>query len=352
MAVDQKNSFLRNIWYYALPGEQIKPGQMLTKQLLGEPILFGRTTKGTVFALRDICPHRAVPLSCGRFNGQEIECAYHGWRFDREGKCTAIPALLDDRDVDLSLFRVRRYPVRESQGNIWIYMSQTDKGEVEEPQLEPPSIPGFADATAYQACVRMTFPCFIDHAVVGLMDPAHVPFVHRAWWWRADAILSAEVKTFDPSPYGFTMRRHRLERQTFFYRAIGGDAEVEISFQLPGVRIEQVYTNRHHVVNLTAITPISATETEVTTIFYTTLLWFAPLMPILSPFIRTFLNQDRDLVVKQQIGLQYDPPLMLINDADTQAKWYFQLRSEFMKSIEQNREFVNPIKSQVLRWRS
>ncbi|WP_373547933.1 Rieske 2Fe-2S domain-containing protein [Chamaesiphon sp.] len=349
-ATEQKQTFLRNIWYYALPGKQLKVGQMFAKQLLGEPIVFGRTHSGEVFALRDICPHRAVPLSCGRFNGTEIECAYHGWRFDGAGGCTLIPALNEGQDLDLSKFQVRRYPVREVQGNIWIYMSEQERGEIE-PTHEVPVVPGFEGAT-YQSALTMTFPCFIDHAVVGLMDPSHVPFVHRAWWWRSDAILTDEIKAFDPSPYGFTMRRHRLERQTFFYQLIGGDAEVEIAFALPGVRIEQIITNKNRVANLTVITPISETETEVTTLFYTTLAWFKPLRPLILPFIRTFLGQDRDMVVKQQIGLKYNPPLMLIRDADSQAKWYYQLRSEFIKSNSENRDFVNPVKSQTLHWRS
>jgi phenylpropionate dioxygenase-like ring-hydroxylating dioxygenase large terminal subunit len=348
--VTEQKNFLRNIWYYALPGTQLKTGQMFAKQLLGEPIVFGRTHAGEVFALRDICPHRAVPLSCGRFDGTEIECAYHGWRFDAAGECKLIPALNENQDLDLSKFQVRSYPAREVQGNIWIYMSEQERGEVE-PKYPVPVVAGFEDATC-QATLTMKFPCFIDHAVVGLMDPAHVPFVHRAWWWRSDAILTPEIKAFDPSPYGFTMRRHRLERQTFFYRLLGGDAEVEIAFQLPGVRIEQIITNTNRVANLTVITPISETETEVTTMFYTTIGWFKPLQPLIQPFISTFLGQDRDMVVKQQIGLKYDPPLMLIRDADTQAKWYYQLRSEFTKADAENREFVNPVKSQILSWRS
>jgi phenylpropionate dioxygenase-like ring-hydroxylating dioxygenase large terminal subunit len=345
-----KQNFLRNIWYYALSGRQLKAGQMFAKQLLSEPVVFGRTHSGEVFALRDICPHRAIPLSCGRFDGAEIECAYHGWRFDSAGQCTRIPALNDDRELDLSKFQVRRYPVREVQGNIWIYMSELERGEIE-PKHEVPLVEGFESAT-YQSTFTMKFPCFIDHAVVGLMDPAHVPFVHRSWWWRSDAILTEEVKAFDPSPYGFTMRRHRLERQTFFYRLLGGDAEVEIAFQLPGVRIEHIITNTNRVANLTVITPISEKETEVTTLFYTTIGWFKPLLPLIQPFINTFLGQDRDMVVKQQIGLKYDPPLMLIKDADTQAKWYYQLRAEFIKSGLENREFINPVKSQILSWRS
>jgi phenylpropionate dioxygenase-like ring-hydroxylating dioxygenase large terminal subunit len=350
LAIEQKQNFLRNIWYYALPGGQIKVGQMFAKQLLGEPVVFGRTHSGEVFALRDICPHRAVPLSCGRFDGADIECAYHGWRFDEAGTCKLIPALNDLQDLDLSKFQVRRYPVREVQGNIWIYMSDGERDNTE-PTHPVPVVAGFEGMT-YQSAFTMKFPCFIDHAVVGLMDPAHVPFVHRAWWWRSDAILTDEIKAFDPSPYGFTMRRHRLERQTFFYNLIGGDAEVEIAFGLPGVRIEQIITNTNRVANLTVITPISETETEVTTLFYTTIGWVKPLQPLILPFIRTFLGQDRDMVVKQQIGLKYNPPLMLIRDADTQAKWYYQLRSEFVKSNAEKREFVNPVKSQVLHWRS
>ena len=345
--------FLRNLWYYALPSKTLKPGKTLVKTLLGEPILFGRTLDGQAFAIRDICPHRAVPLSCGQFNGREVTCGYHGWRFDQTGACTAIPSLAEGQSLNLDLFRVKAYPLEETQGNLWIYMAQ-DKGTDKTPavpKMAAPTVPGFEDST-YQAIEVMHFPCYIDHAVVGLMDPAHVPYVHRAWWWRADPKLSEEVKAFDPSPYGFTMRDHDLLRETFFYRLLGKSPRVEIAFQLPGVRVERVQTATNTLSNLTTITPLNDNETEVTTLFYSTLPWIPLLKPILSPFVRTFLNQDRDMVVKQQIGLQYDPSLMLIKDADTQARWYFQLKAEFARAVEDGREFANPVKTQVLRWQS
>ena len=343
-------SFLRNIWYYALPGEQLKPGQMLAKTILNEPVLLGRSNDGEVFALRDICPHRAVPLSCGRFDGEEVECCYHGWRFNPDGECTIIPALAADQQVDLGRYGVRKYHVRDLQGNIWIYMPELNQLDAP-PESEPPQIPGIGDVSP-QVSLMLLFPCHIDHAVVGLMDPAHVPFVHRSWWWRQDSILSDEIKTFDPSPYGFTMRRHTLERSTFFYDLVGGTPDVEISFQLPGVRVEQVITSQHRVINVTVITPLTDNETEVTTLFYTTLSWATILKPVILPYIRTFLDQDRQMVVKQQIGLKYDPPLMLIKDADAQARWYYQLKGEYQRSIAESRPFQNPVKEQILHWRS
>ncbi|ANV82924.1 2Fe-2S ferredoxin [Picosynechococcus sp. PCC 7003] len=348
MTATSQINFLRNLWYYAMPSDRLKPKQTVTKFLLNEPILFGRDRQGKAFAIQDACPHRAVPLSDGRFNGEEIECCYHGWRFNPQGQCTAIPCLTEEQTLDISRFSVKSYPLSESQGNIWIYMSDK-KNTV--PQLPAPTIPLFSEGR-YQMKTTMLFPCEYDQAVVGLMDPAHVPFVHRAWWWRADPTLSEEIKAFDPSFYGFTMRRHKLEKTTLMYDLAGKDPEVEISFQLPGIRIEQLLTQQNKICNLTVITPLTAAETEVTTMFYTTLPWLKWFKPILIPLTRTFLDQDRQMVIKQKTRLPYNPPMMLIKDADTQARWYFRLKKEFQESQTAMRPFVNPVKEAVLRWRS
>lgn len=344
--------FLRNVWYYALPGGSLKSGAMVAKTLLGEPILFARSREGKVFALRNICPHRAVPLSCGRFDGQEIECCYHGWRFDHTGRCTEIPALVEGDPLDLNRFQVKQYPVQELQGNIWIYMASNERNTPQEPEMDVPVVPHFGDKP-YQLVVKLHFPCYVDHAIIGLMDPAHLPFVHRSWWWKSGRSLSEEVKAFDPSPYGFTMRRHQIPNAAFGYRLIGGSApETEISFRLPGVRIEHVSTERHNVCNLTAVTPLSETETEVTTLLYWTTPWISAIKPLIKPFVRAFLDQDRQVVIKQQEGLKYDPTLLLIRDADAQARWYYQLKAEFTRAAAEGRPFTNPVKTQVLRWRS
>ena len=68
--------------------------------------------------------------------------------------------------------------------------------------------------------------------------------------------------------------------------------------------------------------------------------------------MRAFLKQDRDVVVMQQESLAHDPRLMLINDADTQAKWYYRLKEEWGRAQAEGRPFKNPIQAQELRWRS
>ena len=54
----------------------------------------------------------------------------------------------------------------------------------------------------------------------------------------------------------------------------------------------------------------------------------------------------------QQDGLKYEQNLMLIKDADTQARWYQQIKDEFARSQEEARPFNNPVPETVLRWKS
>jgi len=73
---------LAGFWYRALPGKKVKRGQLHIAMLLELPLVIVRDAQSRAFALRDACPHRGMPLSHGHFDGQQIECSYHGWKFD------------------------------------------------------------------------------------------------------------------------------------------------------------------------------------------------------------------------------------------------------------------------------
>src|SRR5271169_3356367 len=80
--------FLWGFWYPALPSDRVRVRKLERAQLLEIPLVLGRDAAGKPFALRDVCPHRAFPLSFGQFDGKTVECAYHGWQFDAHtGQC-------------------------------------------------------------------------------------------------------------------------------------------------------------------------------------------------------------------------------------------------------------------------
>jgi phenylpropionate dioxygenase-like ring-hydroxylating dioxygenase large terminal subunit len=338
--------YLSDLWYLALPAGRLPRGRMCRLVLLGQPVLLGRTDDETAFAVRDICPHRGIPLSAGSFDGREVECAYHGWRFDPQVVCTAIPSLVSGQTLHLDRIRLQRYPCREVQGNIWVFF-----GEGEGERQPVPYIPDLPDERP-RLIETTSFPCHIDHAVVGLMDPAHGPFVHRSWWWRSTASMHEKAKRFAPSHLGFTMVRHAPSSNSRAYRILGGKPETEISFQLPGIRVEHVRIGTQRFAGLTAVTPVSDEETRITQVLYWTSPWLTWFKPALRPFVRAFLDQDRRVVAEQQKGLAFDPKLMLINDADVQARWYFSLKKAYRLAQERGDAFVNPVREQVLRWRS
>ncbi len=362
-----EGELLKDIWYYAMPSQRLGARKLAPKIVANTPIAFGRTKMGKPFALHDICPHRGVPLSHGRvlhegekavgdrINECQVECPYHGWRFGASGHCTAIPSLVPGQDVEVDRIRVKSYPVRETQGCIWVYLDSANDNvlaETAEPTVDPVALPRVTDDMTPNFIQSMTFECNVDHAVIGLMDPAHGPFVHRSWWWRSETSIHQKEKKFAPTTWGFKMVKHTPSTNSGGYKILGGTPTTEISFHLPGVRTELIEIGEKYVLGLTSVTPITEVTTEVTHVFYWTVPWLGLIKPFLGPFAHRFLKQDRDMVLRQQEGLRFNPRLMLINDADVQAKWYFRLKKEWGNAAANARPFENPVKETALHWRS
>jgi phenylpropionate dioxygenase-like ring-hydroxylating dioxygenase large terminal subunit len=347
--------FLTDTWYFAALSSDLKPGALRRYELLGEPVMLGRTGAGALVALRDICPHRAAPLSAGRFHreasgAESVECPYHGWRFGADGACQAIPSLVADQPMEVGRIRVRRYAAAESQGLVFVWIGADARGGGE-PDAPPPVFPGVVGGGP-KLVDHMDFDSHIDHAVVGLMDPAHGPYVHQQWWWRSRASQHEKAKRFEPREAGFAMVRHEPSKNSRAYAILGGEPLTEITFRLPGLRWEHVTVGQRQVLSLTCLTPVTATRTRITQIIWSDHPAFFLLKPFIAAGARAFLRQDGEMVNLQNQGLKYDPPLMWIDDADTQAKWYHQLKREWAASRREGRAFVNPVEPATLRWRS
>ncbi|ADZ72151.1 aromatic ring-hydroxylating oxygenase subunit alpha [Polymorphum gilvum] len=349
-----KAELLRGLWYVACPGAEIKAGAMTGRKLMGELVLIGRDRHGKVFALRDICPHRGIPLRHGWFDGEHVQCCYHGWKFDTDGACVDIPSTHEYQTIDYSKITCGAYPAVEQQGLIWIYFAEKGEKPEDGRQPAPPLLPDFAADQGPSVAIMQPFVCSVDHAALGLMDPTHAAFVHTSWWFKKNgAKLRPKEKVFEPSELGWAMVRHKIPPQNIAYRYLLGDnVTTEISYRLPGLRIEHIKGDRHCVVGLTTITPVTEDETEVRQLFWSTIGWLKPFNPLVRYLMNVFLDQDRRVVIQQREGLEYNPKLMLINDADTQGRWWMQLKREWATSQAEGRAFDNPVKARTLRWMS
>ena len=116
---------LYGFWYRALPSEQVSQNRLHKSVLLETPLVIGRDRQGLPFALHDACPHRGMPLSYGWFDGQQVECSYHGWRFDAHtGQCQLIPSVTADQKLRTDRIYAGSYPCEERDGYIWVYIPE------------------------------------------------------------------------------------------------------------------------------------------------------------------------------------------------------------------------------------
>src|ERR1700693_661811 len=116
---------LCGFWYRALSSEEVGRDRLHKAMLLETPLVVGRDRQGKPFALRDACPHRGMPLSYGRFDGQSLECSYHGWKFDaHSGQCQLIPSLTSDQDVKVERIYAASYACEEQDDYIWVVIPQ------------------------------------------------------------------------------------------------------------------------------------------------------------------------------------------------------------------------------------
>ncbi|MGB3455969.1 MAG: aromatic ring-hydroxylating dioxygenase subunit alpha [Litorimonas sp.] len=344
------SDFVTDIWYFAATTNDLPQSGLLRVVVAGEPICLGRREDGSHFAVRDICPHRAAPFSAGCIKKGGVECPYHGWVFDtQDGRCTSIPALTRDSKVDPERIRVRTFPVARTGALLWVWLA-SDPKDRSAPPFPPPAMPLVDTKPVMDDGI--TLGCHVDHAVIGLMDPAHGPFVHKQWWWRSQGSMHEKAKAFEPRERGFAMARHAPSSNSAAYRILGGTPETEITFQLPGIRTEHIRVGRRTVLSFTAVTPETEHKTRIRQLFFSDHGLFRALSPVLALGARAFLRQDARMVDLQAQGLAHDPTLMLIEDADTQAKWYHQLKRAWASSRETGEPFVNPVKARTLRWRS
>jgi phenylpropionate dioxygenase-like ring-hydroxylating dioxygenase large terminal subunit len=164
---------LRQYWMPAvLAAELPEPGgPPLRVRLLGEDLLAFRDHAGRVGLVAQACPHRGASLFFGRNEEGGLRCAYHGWQFDVEGRCTDMPnehpgCPLRDK------VRLRAYPCRERNGVVWAYLGGGD----------PPPLPDFE----WNLCPdnipflwRNYRACNWVQALEGDIDSSHINFLHR-----------------------------------------------------------------------------------------------------------------------------------------------------------------------------
>jgi phenylpropionate dioxygenase-like ring-hydroxylating dioxygenase large terminal subunit len=286
---------LTDYWYVALESKELgrRPVQ---RTILGTPLALFRDGEGRAAALLDRCPHRNVPLSLGRMHADgNLECRYHGWRFDGQGHCRAIPGLCGDRPG--RAHDATAYPVREQDGLVWVYMNP----EAETPLGEPFD---FARREGYTT-VRGTLDVegTLHATLENILDVPHTAYLHRGLFRKqATTEIEAIVRRGpdrveaeflgEPRPPGIAAR---------LLSPSGGTVEHTDRFVLPSIaQVEYRLGEENHFLITQTLTPIADHHTRIfADISFSLRIPGWMLRPVLTPIAWAILRQDAFILREQ-----------------------------------------------------
>lgn len=213
---------ISRFWIPALLSEEIESPDCppVRVSLLGHRLIAFRDTNGDVGLLDARCPHRSVDLFFGRNEEGGIRCVYHGWKFDRTGKCLDIPSEPAESRMKEHI-RARAYPTYEKAGLIWTYLGPGDAPPM--PDLEFLSLPV---GNVYVS--KRLMQCNYMQALEGSIDTAHLTFLHSAKNMKRDVFGVGQYKQFSDkdgapkffcreTPYGMSISARREGDEKSYY---------------------------------------------------------------------------------------------------------------------------------------
>ncbi|MBM2811559.1 MAG: phthalate 4,5-dioxygenase [Chloroflexi bacterium] len=202
---DPGGELLRRYWQpVALAEELPTGGAPLPVKLLGEDLVLFRDERGRPGLLGIHCAHRGADLSYGRLEDGGIRCIYHGWLYDRTGRCLEQPG-----EPAGSTFhqRIRQtaYSCVEAGGLILAYL-----GPGEAPLL--PDYEFFTAPSEYVAPTKALVACNYLQANEGNFDPVHLSFLHRRIESDDDLHVKDVTPTIDVEETAFGARVYAIRR--------------------------------------------------------------------------------------------------------------------------------------------
>jgi nitrite reductase/ring-hydroxylating ferredoxin subunit len=140
-------------------------------RILGEDLVVFRDGAGRIGVLELQCSHRGTSLEYGKVREQGLQCCYHGWHFDIDGRILDTPGEPEGSPIKDRLWH-GAYPAREWKGLVFAYMGPPDA------KPEFPIYDAFERDDAEFVYRYWHSPCNWLQKRENEMDPIHLTFLH------------------------------------------------------------------------------------------------------------------------------------------------------------------------------
>ncbi len=289
----------------ALSGDmnQSKP---LRSVLYDEPLVIFRDEKGLPVVLSDICLHRAAQLSGGRATRGQIQCPYHGWTYDSEGRVVHVPSEGPEQKCARQKLKTRSYVAVEQDDCIWVWM-----GQGEPRTARPPfRFPHWRQRGWSHYFMITEFDNEVTHLAENFVDVPHTVFVHKGWF-RDERSIKVPIKCEVSNGEVLVTYQQQNDSIGFTSRILNPRNEAMTHtdrFVMPNItRVDYNFGSTNAFIIISQISPVSTLKSRV----YTAIIWrVPPVTPLLKPFLqfytRRVIEQDVEIVANQSRNLRRD----------------------------------------------
>jgi phenylpropionate dioxygenase-like ring-hydroxylating dioxygenase large terminal subunit len=182
LAAEQQKLFLAEPLLMALTCQMASPGDYVTDDNTGVPILLVRGDDNAVRAFHNVCQHRGSRLVEGHGHlRKHLICPYHAWSFDRTGKFSHAPSRENFEGFDFDSCQLTELPVVERDGLVWVRPGGGDAIDIDQHLAGLASeiaSYGFADYHHYEGreiTCAMNWKTIIDT----FLEPYHFAALHK-----------------------------------------------------------------------------------------------------------------------------------------------------------------------------
>ncbi|WP_289153879.1 SRPBCC family protein [uncultured Salipiger sp.] len=179
LALEQEHIFAKS-WLCAGRADALKePGDYLTMEISGEPVIVLRDRDGVLRAMSNVCRHRMSILLEGRGHVRAITCPYHAWTYNLDGSLRGAPAM--DMNTSFCKEALGLPAVRCVDWKGWIMVTlDPDLPEPHETLKEMDDLVGYLPMEEYVEVFREEHRWNTNWKILAenFMESYHLPMCH------------------------------------------------------------------------------------------------------------------------------------------------------------------------------
>ncbi len=161
---------MRRYWHPVAVTAQLDENPVRKVKILGEELVLYKDRSGELGLVGPRCAHRLSHLEFGIPEQKGLRCCYHGWLYDKTGRCLEQPLEPPDSTYKDKI-KITAYPVEEMGGLIWAYLGP-------EPMPLLPRWDLFVRGDGFRQIVGHWLPCNWLQVMENRGDLGHVVYLH------------------------------------------------------------------------------------------------------------------------------------------------------------------------------